>query len=99
MATISYFDIWKVSEKETLNDEDLLSFAKGLFQDGFITVSTIYDEELNKNVTRYDITAAKIVKAEKKEEKKKDEKPKEEKNFEEDEFTSNKSFFRRIFSK
>ena len=64
MGTISYFDIWKTYENETMNDEDLLRFAKGLFQEGFIRVSTVYDEELDKNVTRYDINASKIIKPE-----------------------------------
>ena len=62
MGTISYFDIWKTYENETMNDEDLLRFAKGLFQEGFIRVSTVYDEELDKNVTRHDINASKIIK-------------------------------------
>ena len=39
MGTISYFDIWKTYENETMNDEDLLRFAKGLFQEGFIRVN------------------------------------------------------------
>ena len=60
MGTISNFDIWKTYENETMNDEDLLRFAKGLFQEGFIRVSTAYDEELDKNVTRYDINASKL---------------------------------------
>ena len=47
MGTISYFDIWKTYENETMNDEDLLRFAKGLFQEGFIRVSTVYDEEFD----------------------------------------------------
>ena len=64
MGTISYFDIWKTYESETMNDEDLLRFAKGLFQEGFIRVSTVYDEELDKNVTRYDINASKLSKPE-----------------------------------
>ena len=50
MGTISYFDIWKTYENETMNDEDLLRFAKGLFQEGFIRVSTVYDEELDKKL-------------------------------------------------
>ena len=64
MGTISYFDIWKTYENETMNDEDLLRFAKGLFQEGFIRVSIVYDEELDKNVTRYDINASKMIKSE-----------------------------------
>ena len=98
MATISYYDIWRTSENIGMTDEDLLLFAKGLFQDGFIKVSTIYDDELNKNVTRYDITAAKLVEN-KKEEKKKEEPTKEEKSFEAADPMDEKPFFRRIFSK
>ena len=64
MGTISYFDIWKIYENETMNDEDLLQFAKDLFQEGFIRVSIVYDEELDKNVTRYDINASKLSKPE-----------------------------------
>ena len=64
METISYFDIWKTYDHEAMTDEDLLQFAKGLFQEGFIKVSTVYDEELNKNVTRYDINASKLSKPE-----------------------------------
>ena len=62
MGTISYFDIWQTYDHESMTDEDLLSFAKGLFQEGFIRVSTVYDAELDKNVTRYDINASKTIK-------------------------------------
>lgn len=62
MGTISYFDVWQTYEHETMTDEDLLAFAKGLFQGGFIRVSTVYDEELDKNVTRYDINVSKTIK-------------------------------------
>ena len=64
MGTISYFDIWKTYENEMMNDEDLLGFSKGLFQEVFIRVSTVYDEERDKNVTRYEINASKIIKPE-----------------------------------
>lgn len=62
MGTISYFDVWQTYENESMTDEDLLTFAKALFQEGFIRVSTVYDEELNKNVTRYDINVSKTIK-------------------------------------
>lgn len=62
MGHISYFDIWQTYDHETMTDEDLLLFAKGLFKEGFIRVSTVYDEELDKNVTRYDMNASKTVK-------------------------------------
>lgn len=62
METVSYFDVWQTYEHETMTDEDLLEFAKGLFQGGFIRVSTVYDEELDKNVTRYDINVSKTIK-------------------------------------
>ena len=98
MPTISYYDIWRTSENMGITDDDLLLFAKGLFQDGFIKVSTVYDAELNMNVTRYDITAAKLVET-KTEEKKKEEPTKEEKSFEAADPMDEKPFFRRIFSK
>lgn len=77
MATISYFDIWQTYEHETITDEDLLEFAKGLFKEGFIRVSTVYDEELDKNVTRYDINASKTIKDKPKKSPEVDTKPRE----------------------
>ena len=99
MATISYFDIWQTYENETITDEDLLHFAKGLFQEGFIKVSTVYDAELDKNITRYDINASKI---EKHASKKANEPPIEEKserNVSDEEIKNRKSFLRHIFVK
>lgn len=75
MGTISYFDVWQTYENETMTDEDLLLFAKGLFREGFIRVSTVYDEELDKNVTRYDINVSKTIKTEPKQNKPVDTKP------------------------
>ena len=98
MAAISYYDVWRTSENMGITDDDLLLFAKGLFQDGFIKVSTVYDAELDKNITRYDITAAKLVEN-KKEEKKKEEPTKEEKSFESADPMDEKPFFKKIFSK
>lgn len=77
MGTISYFDVWQTYENETMTDEDLLLFAKGLFREGFIRVSTVYDEELDKNVTRYDINVSKTIKTEPKQNKPVDTKPRE----------------------
>lgn len=77
MGTISYFDIWQTYENESMTDEDLLTFAKALFQEGFIRVSTVYDEELDKNVTRYDINASKTIKTKPKQNTPVDTKPKE----------------------
>lgn len=77
METISYFDVWQTYEHETMTDEDLLKFAKGLFQGGFIRVSTVYDEELDKNVTRYDINVSKTIKTKPKQNTSIDSKPEE----------------------
>jgi hypothetical protein len=59
MGTISYFDVWQVYDHETLDDNDLLSFAKGLFREGFIRVSTVYDKNTDTIKIRYDMTAIK----------------------------------------
>jgi len=59
MATISYFDIWQTYDHETMTDEDLLNFAKSLFQEDFIKVSTVYDKDTETVKTRYDMTVIK----------------------------------------
>ena len=59
MGRIASYDVWQVYDHETLNDDDLLSFAKSLFEEGFIKVSTVYDKNTDTIKTRYDMTAIK----------------------------------------
>jgi len=59
MGRIASYDVWQVYDHETLDDNDLLSFAKSLFEEGFIKVSTVYDKNTDTIKTRYDMTAIK----------------------------------------
>lgn len=59
MKKIASYDVWQVYDHETLDDNDLLSFAKSLFEEGFIKVSTVYDKNTDTIKTRYDMTAIK----------------------------------------
>lgn len=59
MKKIVSYDVWQVYDHETLDDNDLLSFAKSLFEEGFIKVSTVYDKNTDTIKTRYDMTAIK----------------------------------------
>jgi hypothetical protein len=59
MGRIASYDVWQVYDHETLDDNDLLSFAKSLFEEGFIKVSTVYDKNTDTIKTRYDLTAIK----------------------------------------
>lgn len=59
MSRIVSYDIWQVYDHETLDDNDLLKFAKSLFEEGFIKVSTVYDKDTETLKTRYDMTAIK----------------------------------------
>lgn len=59
MKKIASYDVWQVYAHETLDDNDLLSFAKSLFEEGFIKVSTVYDKNTDTIKTRYDMTAIK----------------------------------------
>ena len=57
MKKIASYDVWQVYSHETLEDNDLLSFAKSLFEVGFIKVRTVYDKNTDTIKTRYDMTA------------------------------------------
>jgi hypothetical protein len=59
MKKITSYDVWQVYDRDTLDDNDLLSFAKSLFEEGFIKVSTVYDKNTDTIKTRYDLTAIK----------------------------------------
>ena len=59
MKKIASYDVWQVYDHDTLDDNDLLSFAKSLFEEGFIKVSTVYDKNTDTIKTRYDMTAIK----------------------------------------
>ena len=59
MKKITSYDVWQVYDHDTLDDNDLLSFAKSLFEEGFIKVSTVYDKNTDTIKTRYDLTAIK----------------------------------------
>ena len=59
MSRIASYDVWQVYDHETLDDNDLLKFAKSLFKEGFIKVSTVYDKDTDTIKTRYDMTAIK----------------------------------------
>lgn len=62
MKRIVNYDVWQEYDRETLDDTDLLKFAKSLFEEGFIKVSTVYDKNTDTVKTRYATT---IVKEEK----------------------------------
>lgn len=59
MSRIASYDVWQIYDHETLNDDDLLMFAKSLFEEGFIKVSAVYDKNTDTIKTRYDMTAIK----------------------------------------
>lgn len=59
MGRIGSYDVWQVYDHETLDDDDLLKFAKSLFEEGFIKVSMVYDKNTDTIKTRYDMTAIK----------------------------------------
>lgn len=67
MGRIGSYDVWQVYDHETLNDDDLLMFAKSLFKEGFIKVSTVYDKDTDTVKTRYDMTAIREDKSSQKE--------------------------------
>lgn len=57
MSRFGSYDVWQVYDHETLDENDLLKFAKSLFEEGFIKVSTVYDKDTETIKTRYDMTA------------------------------------------
>lgn len=59
MSRIASYNIWQIYDHKTLNDDDLRKFAKALFEEGFIKVSTVYDKNTDTTKTRYDMTAIK----------------------------------------
>ena len=59
MNRIASYDVWQVYDHESLDENDLLKFAKSLFEEGFIKVSTVYDKDTETIKTRYDMTAIK----------------------------------------
>jgi len=67
MSRIASYDVWQVYDHENLNDDDLLKFAKSLFEEGFIKVSTVYDKDTETLKTRYDMTVIKEEKSRPKE--------------------------------
>lgn len=79
-------DLWESTDH--LSDSGLLSLAKYLYEEGFIKVSTEWDEEKKCNVTRYSIEA--IIKEELKTETKNNESS-------EDTVKKQKGFFERLF--
>lgn len=62
MNRFGSYDVWQIYDHETIDDNDLLKFAKALFEEGFIKVSTVYDKNTDTIKTRYDMT---IIKEEK----------------------------------
>lgn len=59
MKRIVRYDVWQVYDHPAFDDNDLLKFAKSLFEEGFIKVSTVYDKNTDTIKTRYDTTIVK----------------------------------------
>jgi hypothetical protein len=51
------YELWKDFETNAMNEQDLLKFALDLRKDGSIKVTSHWDEESQKTITRYSIIA------------------------------------------
>ena len=55
------YKMWKDYESESMNEKDLLNFALDLWKDGQIRVTSHWDEEIQKTMTRYSIVVSEDV--------------------------------------
>lgn len=53
--------MWKDYESESMNEKDLLNFALDLWKSGQIRVTSHWDEEIQKTMTRYSIVVSEDV--------------------------------------
>jgi hypothetical protein len=51
------YKLWKDFETNAMNEQDLLKFALDLWRDGCIEITSHWDEETQKTITRYSIIA------------------------------------------
>ena len=55
------YKMWKDYESESINEKDLLNFALDLWKSGQIRVTSHWDEEIQKTMTRYSIVVSEDV--------------------------------------